>query len=72
MSDRENQLVSELSNCIARHACWLDGRTFQKLAQRVAEGYFDSDDLDRVQLLSPEAAALADAMIEALRGTAHG
>ncbi|WP_068826742.1 hypothetical protein [Pseudomonas sp. BMS12] len=47
MTDRrEERLVYELSNCIARHADWLSGRDFQRIAERVARGYFAENDLD--------------------------
>lgn len=45
-NDREEQLVNEISNLVGKHADWLDGRTFQRVAERVARGYFESDDLD--------------------------
>lgn len=67
MNDPHEQLVNEISNLVGKHADWLDGRTFQRLAERVARGYFEGDDLDRVQLLSPDDVALADAMVAALR-----
>lgn len=64
--DREHDLEHELSNLIGRHADWLDGRTWQRLTQQLAEGYFDVADLDRVQVLTPEEAELADALKAAM------
>ncbi|WP_339487848.1 hypothetical protein [Pseudomonas sp. EL_65y_Pfl2_R95] len=45
-ADKENEVIDAMSNIIGRHADWLDGRTFQRLALVTAEGYFSKDDLD--------------------------
>lgn len=45
-ADKENEVIDAMSNIIGRHANWLDGRTFQRLALITAEGYFSEDDLD--------------------------
>ena len=44
MSNRE-VLLSELGTLVAKHAAWLDGRTWQHLTQVIACGYFEPDDL---------------------------
>lgn len=41
----EAQLQSDLEAVIAKHADWMDGRTWQRLAQLVACGHFAADDL---------------------------
>lgn len=41
----ENDLVRDLTAVIAKHASWLDGRTFLACSMRVAEGYFEAEDL---------------------------
>lgn len=66
MTDRENQLIDDLANVIHKHGDWLSGRDFQRLAERAARAYFEEDDLDRVELLTPEAAALADAVADTI------
>lgn len=45
-NDNEQDIEDRLSLVIAKHADWLDGRTFQRLALRVARAYFEEDDLD--------------------------
>lgn len=69
---REDQLVSELSNCIARHAEWLDGRTFQRAAERVARGYFESDDLDDLGTFDDLRKAFEGAAKIAMEGLKNG
>ena len=39
------ELTDDLARVIARHAGWLDGRTWQRVCHEVAEGYFEADDL---------------------------
>lgn len=48
LAQLEQMLLDDLSNIIARHANWLDGRTFQRLCQRVTEAHFERSDLDIV------------------------
>jgi hypothetical protein len=70
-NDNEHDILHRLSLIVAKHADWLDGRTFQRLCQQVAEAYFEEGDRDRLVVLTPEAAQFADAMIEALQETGH-
>lgn len=69
MSDqREERLVYELSNCIARHADWLSGRDFQRIAERVARGCFEESDLNEYMTADDMRIffeALADALSDA-------
>lgn len=68
MSDRrEERLVNELSNCIARHADWLSGRDFQRIADRVARGYFEAADLDQLGTAQEFTAAFLTALKDELR-----
>lgn len=57
MSERMEQLRNDLAAVIARHAAWLDGRTFQEAALHVAGAYFPADDL--ADLVDVEALAEA-------------
>ena len=67
MSDRrEERLVNELSNCIARHADWLSGRDFQRIADRVARGYFEESDLD-TYLTAEDLQKVFEAMADAIK-----
>lgn len=50
----EKQLEDELSNLIAQHSNWLDGRTFQKVAMQIAAGFFSEDDLDPVAIIDAD------------------
>ncbi len=64
--ENEQEILVAFSNIIARHADWLSGRDFQRLAQISAEGYFDADDLD--SLFTPEqfASAISTALTSEL------
>ncbi|HBP0911838.1 hypothetical protein ACM719_03770 [Pseudomonas aeruginosa] len=44
----ENEILDSLGRIISTHADWLDGRTFQRLCQQAARGYFEEQDLDDV------------------------
>ncbi|MFZ3206396.1 MAG: hypothetical protein WA161_21355 [Pseudomonas sp.] len=68
----EDQLVGELSNLIAKHAEHLDGRTFQRAAERVARGYFEGDDLDDLGTFDDLAKAFEAAATIATEGLGHG
>lgn len=48
MSDHANKqdVIDAISRIISRHADWLDGRTFQRLALDASRAYFEEDDLD--------------------------
>lgn len=41
----KKELTDDLARVIARHAGWLDGRTWQQACHEAAEGYFEADDL---------------------------
>ena len=45
--DRVERLVDDLSLLVGRHAAHLDGPTFQKACQRVAEAYWPASELAR-------------------------
>ena len=64
---REERLVNELSNCIARHADWLSGRDFQRIAERVARSNFTEDDLDQLGTAQEFTAAFLTALKDELR-----
>ena len=60
----EAQLQNELEALIHKHASWLDGRTWQRITQQMAEGHFERCDL--MSLFDPEA------FLEALKTELEG
>lgn len=69
---REEQLVDGLCVLIFQHADWLDGRTFQRVAERVARANFEEDDLDDLGTFDDLNKAFEAAATIATEGLGHG
>lgn len=69
---RENQLIDGLCVLIFQHSDWLDGRTFQRLAERVARANFEEDDLDDLGTFDDLNKAFEGAAKIAMEGLSDG